>query len=309
LATAWLILPLLARLGLRFSRAKFISMLRFGTPLLPAQIAELLLKFSDRYLLAHLASLAEVGVFFLGVRLVSILQLAFISPFNQIYIVRRFEAFGRKEGDAEGSRVFTYFFAILVSAALALSLAAPELVALTAFRRPGYSGAASVIPLLALAEVVRSLLLIAELGIFLAKIPRYLTFASIAGTLLHIPLTASMIAMFGVIGAAGAAVLSMTFRLIVTCRLARGLGGPQPEWGHIFVILSAGLAAFGAAWVTALALGEPAGAVGRLFLAGFFPLVLLLSPVFSDAERSALRRFVTDYFQRPKKGTARRIAR
>jgi O-antigen/teichoic acid export membrane protein len=309
LATAWLILPLLARLGLRFSRTKFISMLRFGTPLLPAQIAELLLKFSDRYLLVHLASLASVGVFFLGVRLSTILQMAFVSPFNQIYIVRRFEAFGRKEGDAEGSRVFTYFFAILVSAALALAIAAPQLVALVAFDRPGYYGAAAIIPLLALAEVVRSLLLIAELGIFLAKIPRYLTFASVAGTLIHIPLTAGMIAIFGVIGAAAAAVLSTTFRLIVTCRLARGLGGPQPEWGHILVILSAALATYVAAWAAELALGTGVGAVLRLFLAGAFPFLLLLSPVFSNAERASLRRFVTDRFRRPKKGTARRIAR
>jgi O-antigen/teichoic acid export membrane protein len=309
LAAAWLILPLLARLGLRFSRDKFIAMLRFGTPLLPAQLAELLLKFSDRYLLVQLASLAAVGVFFLGVRLTSILQMAFISPFNQIYIVRRFEVFGRKEADADGARVFTYFFAILVSVALALSLAAPPLVALIAFDRPAYYGAASVIPLLALAEVIRSLFLIAEIGIFLAKIPRYLTYASVAGTLIHVPLTAGMVAAFGVMGAAGAAVLSTTFRLVVTCRLARGLGGPQPEWGQILVILSAGIAVYGAAWTTELVLGTGVGAMARLLAAGAFPFFLLLSPAFSDAERTSLRRFVTDRFRRQRKDKAQRIAR
>ena len=298
LVAAWLIVPLLARLGLRFSRAKFISLLRFGTPLLPAQIAELLLKFSDRYLLVHLASLASVGVFFLGVRLSAILQMALISPFNQSYIVRRFEAFGRKEADAEASRVFTYFFAILVSAALALSLAAPQLVALIAFRRPGYFAAASVIPLLALSEVVRSLLLIAELGIFCAKIPRYLTYASVAGTAIHVPLTAGMIALFGVIGAAGAAVLSTAFRLAVTCRLARGLGGPQPEWPQVLMILSAGVAAYGSAWAIELTLGTAPGAIARLLFGAAFPLLLLLSPVFTSAERESLRGFVTARLRR-----------
>lgn len=291
-AVAWLILPLMRRIGLRFSSAKFVSMVRFGAPLLPGQLAEVVARFSDRFLLGQLASLASAGVFFLGLRLSAILPLALTSPFNQIYIVRRFDAHGRNEADAEAARVFTYFFAVLVSAALCLSLLAPQLVALIAFRRPEYSGAASVIPLLALAEVVRSILLITELGLFYAKLPHALTLASVAALLVHIPVTAMLITMFGALGAAGAAVLSTSFRLIVTWRLARSLNGPKPQWGSLIAILGAAVAVFCVAWAIGDAVGPVWAVVSRLLLVIAFPAMLLVSPVFDQGERHSLRRFV-----------------
>ncbi len=293
-AVAWLILPLLVRIGLRFSRAKFVSMLGFGVPLLPGQLAEVLLRFSDRFLLGQLASLASAGVFFLGLRLSTTLPMALVSPFNQIYIVRRFDAHGRNDDDSAASRVFTYFFAVLVSAALALSLLAPQLTALIAFRRPEYAGAASLIPLLALAEVVRSILLIAELGLFYAKLPHAVTLASVAGLLVHIPVTATLITMFGAPGAAGAAVLSTTFRLIVTWRLARALKGPRPQWTYLMAILGAAGAAFGTAWAIDQAVGPAWSVVSRSLLAVAFPVLLLFSPVFDEGERDSLRSFVAD---------------
>jgi O-antigen/teichoic acid export membrane protein len=292
LAAAWLIVPLLLRIGCRFSPAKFMAMLRFGAPLLPGQLAELLARFTDRYLLSHLVSMASAGVFFLGLRLSATLQMALISPFNQTYIVRRFEAHGRNEGDAEASRVFTGFFAILVSVALGLSLAAPQLIEAVAFGRPDYYAAALVIPLLALAEVVRSVLLIVELGIFYAKVPRFLTAATLAALGLHVPLTAALIALFGVRGAAGAAVLSTAFRLAVTCRLAKGLNGPRPQWRHLVAILCSAIAVFGLATAVDAAVGETWGLVARLLAAVAYPVLLLHSPVFDDTEREALRRAV-----------------
>jgi O-antigen/teichoic acid export membrane protein len=307
LAFVGLTLPLLVRIGLRFSMAKFVSLLSFGAPLLPGQMAELLVKFSDRYLLVHLASLASAGVFFLGLRLSAILQMAIVAPFNQIYIVRRFEAYGGNVDDSDASRVFTYFFAVIVTGALGLSLMAPQLIALIAFRRPEYEGAASVIPLLALAEVVRSVLLILELGIFYAKIPRYLTFANLAGLLVHVPLTAILITLWGVLGAAAAVCVSTTVRLIVTRRLARGLHGPEPQWGSLLTMVSAGVAVFGMAWAIELTLGSVWGAIGRIFLAVSFPLLLLLSPVFSAEEREALRCFVANRLSPPKDGRSRRV--
>jgi O-antigen/teichoic acid export membrane protein len=294
LALVALILPLLWRIGLRFSGAKFRALLGFGAPLLPGQLAELLVKFTDRYLLVQLASLASAGVFFLGVRLSTILQLGVISPFNQIYIVRRFEAHGRNESDADAPRVFTYFFTILVSSALGLSLLAPQLLALVTLQQAEYYSAAKVIPLLAIAEVVRSLLLIVELGIFYAKIPRSLTIASLATLVVHVPLTAVMVAQFGALGAAGAVVVSTTFRLALTCRLARGLKGPQPQWRELTLILGAAVVAFGLATAIELALGPAWGVAGRLALTVAFPVLLLLSPAFTEAERHGLRRLVTD---------------
>jgi hypothetical protein len=116
-----------------------------------------------------------------------------------------------------------------------------------------------------------------------------------------------MITMFGALGAAGAAVLSTTFRLMVTCWLARGLKGPRPQWENLAVILGAGVAVFALARGVELVLGSLWGVVGRLVLAVAFPCLLLLSPVFNRAERDALQRFVTARLSPPKDGTFQKV--
>jgi O-antigen/teichoic acid export membrane protein len=286
-------LPLLWRIGIRFSPTKFKALVKFGAPLVPGQLAELLVKFTDRYLLVDLASLAAAGLFFLGLRLSAILQMAIISPFNQIYIVRRFEAHGAGEDDHDAPRVFTYFFAVIVSGALGLSLLAPNLVALLAFRRPDYLGAASVIPLLCLAEVLRSITLMKELGIFYAKRTRSLTLAAILTLVIHVPATALSIATFGLLGAAFAAVLSTTFRLGLTSYLARGLGGPSPQWRSLATLLGCGIATF--LIVSSIGSFENLIADGavRFAVALLFPLLILMGPLFTSEERAEIKLLVT----------------
>ena len=171
-AVLGLVVPLLARLGFRFSARKFRVLVGFGAALLPAQIAELLVGFSDRVLLVHLASLASAGLYFLGLRLTSILQALLIAPFNQIFIVRRFESMQRGADDSDATRVFTYFFLLIVTGALGLGILAPEILRIVAFRRPAYYGTSAIVPLLALSQVMLSVVLIEELGILYAKLPR-----------------------------------------------------------------------------------------------------------------------------------------
>ncbi len=283
IAGAVLLIPILVRAGMRFSRTKLKAMLRFGLPVLPGSLAEFSIAFVDRYLLAHFASLTAVGVYFLGFRLGTLLYALLIVPFGQIYVTRRLEAFGGRADDPEAGRVFTYFFAVMVAAALALALLAPEIIALGAAAE--YAEAATVVPLLALSQVIHSVLLIAQMGIFYSKQGRRLLMASLVMLAVHVPLCWLLVERFGAAGAAAAACAAALAKLIATQRLSRGLPGPQPEWNRLAAILGIGLGAYALGMAT-LDMTAPFGLVTRLALCAAFPVSILVLPLFTPEERS-----------------------
>jgi O-antigen/teichoic acid export membrane protein len=286
LFAASLLATTLARLGSRFSTAKFRALLAFGLPSLPGSLADFATGFIDRYLLVHLTSLAAGGVYFLAVRVATMLYVTLIAPFGQIYAIRRLEIHAARASDPEAAPLFTYFFVAMVSGALALALLAPEIVVLLASR--GYGGAAVVIPFLALAQVINSLLLILQTGIYFAKRPRRLTVISVATLGLHAAAAPVLISTYGALGAAAAGVLSATFRAGLTTRLAVDLGGPRPEWARLTVILLAAAAILAIDRSLGFTPSIPLLAL-HLVVSAAFPVLVLLSPLFASGERAALR--------------------
>jgi len=257
-------------------------MIRFAMPMLPAQLVEILMVFADRLLVTRLASLAAAGELFLGVRVGSLLNAMLVVPFGRTYLVRRFQAHGQGSHDGHAARVFTYFFAVMVTAALALSLLAPEVVHVLAGER--YHAAAIVIPFVALTQVLLSLLIILELGIYYTKRSVYFMYISAATLAVHIALLAVLVPGYGAAGAAGAGCLSTAVRIAITAPLVRRLNGPVPEWGRLAVVLAAAAAAWGVGQALRAVDGVP-GLGWRTLALVAFPLLLFASPLFSRQER------------------------
>lgn len=284
-AAIGLVGPLLWRLGLRFSRTKFVDMVRFGAPLVPGQLAEIAGAFAERYLIVHLASLAASGTYYLALRLGMVINSVIIGPFNSIYLVRRFEAYGARSEDPDAARVFTYFFAIVTLGGLALAMAAPEIVTIVA--PSSYADAIVVVPLVCLTQVILSLLLIAELRVYYAKLPKYLTASNIAMLVAQVLLNIWLIPFFGIVGAAIAGVAAMMLRLAVVIFLSRGLPGPMPEWRTVTVILIAASLWFGVGQLVGTVPGW-LGTAGKGVLLVSFPSALLASSLFTREEKREL---------------------
>ena len=117
------------QLGLQFSRPLLREMNRFGLPLVPAALALIVVNFSDRFFLVHLASLADVGLYEIGVRIASAMVLL-LTAFRMAWPAFAYSI----EDDAEARRtyafVLTYLVVIASWVALALGLLAPWLVRL-----------------------------------------------------------------------------------------------------------------------------------------------------------------------------------
>jgi len=280
--------------GVRLSRTKLKAMLSFGLPVLPGSFAEFGIVFLDRYLVLQFVSMSAAGVYFLGLRLGSLLYALLIVPFGQIYIARRLKALGDEDKDEDASHIFTLFFLLICGASLGLALFAPEIVQLIGTAE--YTQASSVIPLIALVQVLASMLLITQLGMFYRKLSGRLMSTSLAMLLVHLPLCYVLVSNFGLIGAPIALCASTFVKLLVTIFLARNLNGPRPEWRRLFGVL--GTAAFFYA-LGLLAPSEPYGvSLGiRATLCIAFAMVMVNSPLLEVSERQALFSRVSTLFR------------
>ncbi len=117
------------QLGLQFSRPLLREMNRFGLPLVPSALALIAINFSDRFFLAHLASLDEVGLYELGVRIASAMVLL-LTAFRMAWPAFAYSIEDDDEAKRTYAFVLTYLVLVATWLALALGLLAPWLVRL-----------------------------------------------------------------------------------------------------------------------------------------------------------------------------------
>ncbi|MCX5658105.1 MAG: oligosaccharide flippase family protein [Planctomycetota bacterium] len=285
IAAAVMLVPVFLRTGAAFSGDRLAAMLRFGAPLFPALLAENGRRLVERDRVAVDCSLADAGRYYLGSRFADLMATLLITSFAHVYAVHRFEAYRAGRPDPDGPRLFTYFFLIMTSSCLALSLMAPEVVRLVAPKK--FFDAAVVMPLMMLAITIFSISLIVELGIYYTKSAYRITIAAFITLAIHVPLTYFLVKRFGALGAASAACAAVAIRIALTAWMARGLGGPKPEWFRLAGILLPAVAAY--ALGLALDMNHDwTGSVSRAIVAGLFPMAVLLSPLFREEERDRL---------------------
>lgn len=289
LAVVVLAVVMLGRTGIRFDRDDLGAMLRYGAKITPAYLIEAGAKFVERAWVAQLVGLASAGAFYLALRLCDLLSQLLIVPFQQVFVVGRYDLHRDGGSDPQGPRLHTAFAALLATAALGLAALGPELVSVLAGR--GYDEAARVLPPLAAATVVFALSGMIELPIHFAKRPDRITYAVAVAACLHLPLVWLGAWSFGALGAACGRLGGVAIRIACTTVAARGLPGPRPQWTRLLVL--AGVTAI--AFLALAAAGRVPGGLGlglRLAVVAVFPAAVLLAPVFAPRDRAwVLARF------------------
>ena len=96
------------QLGLELDRPLLRRMQRFGLPLVPSALALIVVNFSDRFFLSHLASLAEVGLYEIGARIASAMVLL-LTAFRAAWPAFAYSI----EDDAEARRTYAFVLTYL----------------------------------------------------------------------------------------------------------------------------------------------------------------------------------------------------
>jgi O-antigen/teichoic acid export membrane protein len=195
---------------LMFSMPQLKSMLAFGVPLVPASLSVWALNSSNRYFLAKLATLGDIGLLSVGFRISTIVTFvisAFLvawGPFS--FSLVNNEALARRTY----SKVLTYFLLVTMVASVVLGIFAREAVLVLA--TPAYERSASLVPWLCFSSIAWGAGEIVGIGYSIAKKTYHITISTALGAIVSIILNMLLIPKWGI---TGAAVATMSGNLVI----------------------------------------------------------------------------------------------
>ena len=280
-----ILVGILLRAGLRFSRPIARDVISLSLPLVPAWLARNAVELVQRYMVNLLAGTAAMGLFSLGDRLTEQLRLVIADPFNMMWSVRLLELGDSRDRAAEFHRVFVYFYFLLITAALAVTLYAPEIIMLVSARE--FWPAAAVVPILVVNQLLTPLSYNFEMGILQRKRTGYLPLVNGATLAFGIVALALLIPPFGIVGAAAGAAATQAVRLAgLVWFSARCSDYPRLfPWGASALLVGlAALAYFAALAICGDSVTWTHGLV-KLAALGLFVAAAFLSPALTSDER------------------------
>lgn len=200
----------------KISFDKVKKMLAFGWPLVPGFLGGWILASSDRYLLEHLSTTYELGLYSLGYKFASILSLAFLGPF-QIAWPAIFFPKAREDDALPVFRRFTTYF-MLLGCGVALCLVAGSEPLIRLMGPQEYWRAHIVVPVLAMALLLGTggLQEVLNVSLYIKAKTKIIPVIIGAGVLANIIMNILFIPYYGMMGSAVATLISMVLISVLT---------------------------------------------------------------------------------------------
>jgi O-antigen/teichoic acid export membrane protein len=228
--------PLLRQVGFGFSKVKFLEMLRFGSPLVPAQIGAFIVHLSDRFFLKEYCSMADVGLYSLGYRFGALPGTFIADPFNQIFQPRRLEIFNQEGSEEIFGKIITYFLFLMFLAGLLVSVLTRDLLIIMA--DSSFWSAYKITPIIALATIVFSLDYHLNVGLIMFNQTKYLAYVNLSNGLLVLALNYFLIPTYGIYGAAWATVIAFLYKSTMTYYFSSKFHKIKFEFIRIFKLIA-----------------------------------------------------------------------
>ena len=204
-AAFWLFLTI-PRVGISFSFHKLKELLRYGIPLVPANVGMFVMTFSDRFFLSHFMSLSAVGIYSLGYKFGFMISILLIQPFNRIWQAQMFEIAKKDDAKKIFAKMFTYFSYVVLFAVLGLSVFIKDAIRFIA--DPSFFTAYKVVPIIALACFFGGTYFFFQIGLLLKKKTKYVGYSVSIAASLNLILNYFFIIYIGTIGAALSALIT-----------------------------------------------------------------------------------------------------
>jgi O-antigen/teichoic acid export membrane protein len=191
------------------------EVIRYGAPLIIGGLSMWSINFLDRYFLLHFATIEEVGLYSVGMRLAS--AIAFITwAFRLANAPFQFEVSRDNEASQIYSRTFYYYVLSITTLAIALTVfARPALQILTT---ESYVAAAPIVGLAAFSAGAYGLYQIVGVGLLVTKKTGFVGTALGLGALLNICFLFVLVPQFGTVGAGVAVLLTHIVVVVILYR-------------------------------------------------------------------------------------------
>jgi O-antigen/teichoic acid export membrane protein len=275
-----------SRADLRVSPALLRPLLEFGLLLVPVALAGWIMGLADRYFLKLYGQLSAVGIYGLGYKLGMVLDVIIVSPFQLAWPPFSFAIAGDPDHRRVYARTLTYLTLALSAAVLGISMFAP--VALRIATRPDYFGAASVVPLIALAYAFNGVQYCVSPGIHLRHRTRWLPVLVSAAAVLNILLCIVLIPRVGMMGAAWATTASFALLAAATFAVSQNLYPVKYEYGRLARIIAGALVVYAVSQALPFKNVALRAAVDIVLLSVVYPLLLWVTGLLDADEKATL---------------------
>ena len=201
-------------IALKFSLDKIKEMLSYGGPLVAASLAYYVLTMSDRYILAYLTTLDDVGLYGVAVKVTSVI-LFFSMTFGLSWSPFVFKLYSESEERMKEvvSRVLKYVLIFFSLLAISVTTFSQELLGLLTTEQ--YFGAAIAIAPLCIGAVAYASTQVTVLGMSLSRKTKYIALFSLVAATVNVLLNLLLIPPWGIFGASVASAIS--YVLLTLC--------------------------------------------------------------------------------------------
>lgn len=227
---AWILLRHDIKLKINFKKLK--KSLFFGLPLVPHTLAGWILTMCDRIFLNHFRTLACVGIYSIGYKFGLIMSIITTS-INYAWMPFFFSTAKEKGEEAKNifSRLTTYYLVAILFIGLIISTFSKEVIIL--MTTPKYYDAYKIVPIITFTYVLNGMYFMVANAIFFMKKTRFLPIATFSAAILNIGFNLLLIPKYGMLGAAGATMLSFVFLFLFTWFLSYKVYPIKYEYGRI----------------------------------------------------------------------------
>lgn len=175
------------------------EMMKFAFPLIPSVILSWVLSLSDRYMLLYFQSVKEVGLYGVGTRLVTVLNI-FISSVNMAYTTFAYGSKNESNAKEKYIKVFDLLVLVLSIICFTAALFSKEIISLMTASE--YHSSYTIIRDLMFAQLFYGITSIVAYGVLFEKKSQYSLLSNAVGAILNIILNFLLIPRFGIKAAA-----------------------------------------------------------------------------------------------------------
>lgn len=196
-------------INIKFNFPALKGMFFYGFPLIFSTISSMILTLGDRYILPYLLSFSSLGIYALGYKVASVINVFLLNSFQLGFLPIAFQMLDKPGANRYFSKIFTYFVFAFSIAFLGVSLFSKEIISILS-RNSSFNSAYTVVPFLAFAFVLRGIHYYFSLSFHFAKKTKYNAYIVLGGSILHVTLNFILVPIFSMYGAAMAFITSTT---------------------------------------------------------------------------------------------------
>ena len=227
---------MIRRMSFTFNFNELKDMINYGFPLVFASIAMMLLNLGDRYIIKYLRDFSDVGIYSLGYKIGSVINVFVIQSFNIGFLPIAYKMYDKKEANRFFSKTLTYYVMVLVIFSYVVSAFSKEVIESFA-RNDAFFIAYKLVPLLTFVFIIRGIQYVFALGLHFVKKTQYNAVMVVTISLVNIGLNFLLIPKLGIYGAALSTILCWIILTLLFYRISMRFYPVNYEMGKIFLLI------------------------------------------------------------------------